>query len=246
MINVWKPGKPNLGDSMNVPLVQYITGEKPNAVRRVLDVDTIYLVIGSCLQTAWSNSIIWGAGYISLISKVNEIPKKIHAVRGPETRRRLHEQKIDCPEIYGDPALLYPRYYKPNVQKKYKLGIVPHYIDKIVYTRRLKGVLVIDVQGEVNKVIDQICSCEKIASSSLHGLIVADAYGIPSTWLEFSDKVIGKGFKFRDYFMSVHRPMETPLRANNNTSVQEILNRFHNYSIDIDLDKLYSVCPFKK
>ncbi|WP_410503913.1 hypothetical protein [Flavobacterium sp. XN-5] len=31
--------------------------------------------------------------------------------------------------MYGDPALLLPRYFNSKVEKKYKYGLVPHYND---------------------------------------------------------------------------------------------------------------------
>ena len=85
-----------------------------------------------------------------------------------------------------------------------------------------------------------------IAASSLHGVIAADAYGVPSTWIELSDKVIGKGFKFRDYFMSVGRTDREPLIVNETTKLKEVYDKFYDYKINIDLDKLWEACPFRK
>jgi len=243
----------NLGDSLNVPLVECITGETPRTVRHTyesLGNTTIYMVIGSILPWANEHTIVWGAGFISEESKMLHRPKKVCAVRGPESRRKLLSQGIDCPDVYGDPALLYSRFYTPKeTQKKYKLGIIPHYVDKKVPLlkkfRDNPDILVIDVQKDVNRVIDDICSCERVASSCLHGIICADAYGVPSTWIKFSDNVIGKGFKFRDYFASVGRKDTSPLVMREDTTVQQILDRFYDYKIDIDLDRLYEVCPFR-
>ncbi len=57
---------------------------------------------------------------------------------------------------------------------------------------------VIDIQGNWENVIDDINRCEFIASSSLHGIITADSYNIPSLWIKMSDKITGGNFKFQD------------------------------------------------
>ena len=176
-------------------------------------------------------------------------PRKICAVRGPLTRARLIEQGVDCPEVYGDPALLLPRFYNPSVAKTHKIGIIPHYIDQgSEHLERFTGdpaVLLIDVTNGYRKFVQQIKSCERIASSSLHGIILADAYGVPSTWIELSDKVDGDGFKFRDYFLSVGREDKEPLVVSSETKLDDILDRFYDYRIHIDLDKLLQACPFR-
>jgi len=243
----------NWGDDLNTPLIKYITGEIPTYVKHKFippsGVD-IYLVVGSILRFATKYTAVWGPGFISLKDRMKCCPKEIHAVRGPLSRKKLLTQGIACPKIYGDPALLYPRFYKPkNIKKKYKLGIIPHYIDKKVPTvdlfRNKSDIFVIDIQGPINQVVDDICSCERIASSCLHGIICADAYGIPSTWIKFSNRVIGKGFKFKDYFASVGRKDTEPLVIKKDITIQKILDQFYEYKLNIDLDKLYEVCPFK-
>lgn len=243
----------NWGDDLNVPLVKLISGETPTCVRqgRTPSGETVYLVVGSTLHWANQNTIVWGPGFISVNRRMKHQPKELHAVRGPRTHEILTAQGIVCPKVFGDPALLYPRFYKPNrIVKKYKLGIIPHYIDRalpIVKTFQDNyGIHIINIRGSINQVVDDICSCERVASSCLHGLICADAYGVPSTWIKFSDKVLGKGFKFRDYFASVGRKDVEPLVMENNVTVQQIIDRFYDYKIDIDLDKLYAACPFRR
>ena len=62
---------------------------------------------------------------------------------------------------------------------------------------------VINLKDDVETVAKQISSCEKIISSSLHGLIAAQAYDIPFAWVKFSDNIKGDGIKFYDFFDSV-------------------------------------------
>lgn len=44
-----------------------------------------------------------------------------------------------------------------------------------------------------------------VISSSLHGIIAAEALGVPAVWMEMSDAVEGKGLKFYDYFLGSGR-----------------------------------------
>lgn len=256
----------NWGDAVNSELVRLITGVKPKLIASPYKLPyPNYLVIGSTLKWTDSGSVVWGAGFMCEKDVCYEKPHSVCAVRGPKSKERLLELEIFCPEIYGDPVLLLPRFYKPKVEKKYKLGIVPHWQDQFhpVVTSYLVGrkrdfELVMAQsraallakgtpsyeqvrQEESYKFIDRICECEKIASSSLHGLVCADAYGIPSVQISFFKLT---QFKFEDYFLSVGRKNLEPIDCGNGIDVAFILKSFEEYEITIDLDKLYSVCPF--
>ena len=210
------------------------------------------LAIGSILDRATSNSIIWGSGFISKQSVLLEKPKKIYAVRGPKTREKLIGFGIDCPEIYGDPALLMPYVYQPKktIDKKYKVGIIPHIVDKdIAWLKQFSSsddIKIIDVQNpNPFKVIDSILECEKVISSSLHGIIVSDAYNIPSIWVKFSNNLQGGSFKFIDYFLSVKRQVKEPLLVDPSVTLNKVMQKFTLNDFDINIKKLLDCFPFK-
>lgn len=241
----------NWGDAINPILIKNMSGKEAILPHEVINLKNvpIYSVIGSILGfCSDKNLIIWGSGFISSSSRLIEKPNKICAVRGPLTRNIIIKQGIDCPEIYGDPALLYPLFYKPVIRKKYKLGVIPHFRDQnhpaLSIFKDHPEVVIIDILAGINVVVDSICSCECILSSSLHGIIASDSYGIPSIWMILSDNIGGDRFKFYDYFMSVGRKNEKPLFMTENTSHQSIYDQFHPYNINIDLIKLVKSCPF--
>lgn len=181
-----------------------------------------YLVIGSTIDMLCTeNTEIWGAGVIDKNKPLRCKPRKVYAVRGPLTRKKLLEEGVECPEVYGDPALLIPHYYKPKVKKEFLLGFIPHRsnLDRIddftidgVRLSERNDVQVIDLSkyDRWTDIIDQICSCENILSGSLHGLIIAEAYGTPNLWIEFGKSLIGGHFKFHDFFLSIARDRESP------------------------------------
>jgi pyruvyltransferase len=239
----------NFGDTLSPLLIEGLSGKKVFRVNPVFYKKPHLMAVGSILERARSFSMIWGSGLISKDAMCIEKPKHIYAVRGPDTRKRLLENNIDCPEVYGDPALLIPRVYSPPIKKKYRLGIIPHFVDQDsswLKTLNDPDILIIDVlQKSPLRFIDELLSCERIAASSLHGLIVADAYGIPSVWLKFSDDISGGSFKFIDYFKSVGRKDREPLTVLSETTVTAIEDQFYDYKTDIDLDALFNAFPYK-
>ena len=105
-------GTNNFGDSINSIFIdfladkQFIYEKNPECLH--------YMVTGSVLHYSSPNSIIFGSGFISEKSKVgSDTPSKIIAVRGPLTRGKFLEMTIECPEIYGDPLILFPLLYNP-------------------------------------------------------------------------------------------------------------------------------------
>ena len=244
----------NFGDNLNPIMIKLLFGKTAFQASKTINIANkpVYTVIGSILQDLdYNNLEIWGSGFMFEDGKISKPPKKVHAVRGPLTRQILIKQGIYCPEIYGDPGLLLPLIYTPATKKKYRLGIVPHYVDKgssaVKYLKETYNgeILVIDVQNKWETVVDDINSCEAILSSSLHGIIAADAYGIPSLWIKLSDRVLGGNFKFRDYILSVGRKQMEPFLLHEEHKLIDILNSFEDYKIQISLDKLLDSCPFK-
>lgn len=214
-----------------------------------------YLCIGTLLDAVnYSNpqTVVWGSG-VSGQERSFVPPLEICSVRGYKTLEFLSTHGIECPNSFGDPALLLPRYYSPFFQrKKYKLGIIPHVIDldfdvinKIRETQT--DILIIDLAHyeKWTDVIDQICSCEIIASSSLHGLIVSDAYNIPNCWITLSGKISGGLFKFYDYFSSVNRKDSEPIKIEKISDLVQVYKQVSLWkSIEIDTDEILKCCPF--
>jgi hypothetical protein len=199
---------PNFGDAITPWLIPKI---RPcRVVWRPMNTDVEhYIISGSIANWANEKSVVWGAGLASFKDDVNGKARFL-AVRGPLTRYKIMSVGGKCPPVYGDPAILLPKFYTPKGNRpKAPLGIIPHYVDQPrVFPRypRDGSVKIINILDPVESVIEDVVSCERIASSALHGLIVADAYGIPNLWAKFSDSVGGDGMKFLDYFMSAGRP----------------------------------------
>jgi len=246
--------KNNLGDDLNFYILNKITAKKIFSAQHLLIKTENILFIGSILQKYITpKSIVWGAGTISGNQIPERKPKEIRAVRGPLTRNWLLKNGIKCPRVYGDPGLLLPLVYRSTSNKKYKYGVIPHYVDwnleNIQYLIKILDgnytlINMFDYPS-VELLVDSINQCEFIISSSLHGLIISDAYRIPNIWVEFSNNVAGDGFKFQDYFHSVNRIVDKALRINPNIVIGDISTVFSMYRIpQIDIVPLLENAPF--
>jgi len=247
----------NWGDAINPFLVNLMSGKNIRSV----DIDAykasqkifpsmesdIYMAIGSILHHADSRVIVWGSGLISQNVLPVEPPKYITAVRGPKTARALRNAGIECPDVFGDPVLLLPKYIKNNASKKYKLGVVLHNTDeRAILPDEILGiddVIMISLRGGILDTLEKILACDAIVSSSLHGLIVADAYGIPSGRIYTSDTRTGD-FKFEDYYESIGQPNPKKYKLEKDTTLRDILSLCKPREVALDLNKLADAAPF--
>jgi len=238
----------NWGDAVNPWIFEELTNKKVVSAKQIYNFRNKpkFYGIGSILNSNLENTIIWGSGFIKPPLKITGIPVKILAVRGELSGKILDENGIKHDRVYGDPALLMPGIYNPLVKKKYKLGIIPHYTELIEISSLNKfdnSITIISPLVENQNymdIIDQIKECENILSSSLHGLILADAYGVPSLRLKFRDKIIGGDFKFDDYYsgVNIQNHKKYNLTEINKFDFEEVLKNMELKNIKFDSDRL--------
>lgn len=198
---------------------------------------------------AKKNTIVWGSGIIhNGITPNNEAI--YFAVRGPRTLEKLSKQGIDTSNILlGDPALALPKIYNPKIEKKYKLGVIPHIVDIDEYRKHInktpdkfQNTIVLDPNKKTHQIeefINQVLSCEKIVATSLHGIIVAHAYGIPVVWSKISDRLYGDDVKFYDHFESIgiYDVKNIGFIEDENIEIEPV-------NITLDIDSLWNKRPW--
>ena len=245
MLKVHWHSSNNFGDCITPYLVEQLTGKSPEFSSQDKH-EPRYMIIGSLLNAAHDKTIVWGTGMAWGNKKIKS-GIDFRAVRGPLSRNVAISSGNSCPEVYGDPALFMPKLYNPAVEKIYKIGFIPHFIERETKYKLDGDSLVIDLSQGILKVINQMLSCKKIVSSSLHGLIVADAYGIPSQWMKLTNGIIGDGTKFYDHMLAMNMETYEPwdLRGvSEYMSSKEMYEKIPDRPKSIDLKKLWEACPF--
>jgi len=149
---------------------------------------------------------ILGGGFLHETSRRAFANANILALRGRLSARAItptYRGRL------GDPGIIVDRIYRRELataEKRWRMGIVPHYKDddhpsvRQLHDRHRDEVTVIDVRRPPRTVVLQIAACRHVVSSSLHGLVVAHSLGIPATPATFSGGLRGGTFKFRDYY----------------------------------------------
>lgn len=165
------------------------------------------LTVGSIFFMAKDGDTVWGSGFLNdnLESSYSFHQLDVRSVRGPLTRSLLKERfSIDSPDIYGDPALLVPLLFPEIVdsaksKSKVDLTIVPHWSE---YKEISNIDSVISPQSDIMSILERIARSRFVVSSSLHGIVLAEAFGVPARLFLNSDEQL---FKYRDYYEGTGR-----------------------------------------
>jgi pyruvyltransferase len=195
----WWDYSPNFGDLLTLELLPHY-GLAPT-LHHGPGIE--FCGVGSLLEQlpAEFDGTVWGTGKITEDSSTPLPHANFLAVRGEFTRNAL---ELDPDTPLGDPGLLVSRWI-PRRRRRFAAGIVPHYTQlgnpwvKELAARLGGDCAVIDVRESPARTIQHITECDIILSSSLHGVVIADSYGIPVLWDIPSDSLKGGNFKFRDY-----------------------------------------------
>lgn len=195
----------NFGDQLSPHLIRELFGAKVMHS----GMPTADLVsTGSLLDWAESavdrrRPVIWGSGFIKDGPAWDGAAVRVRAVRGELSRHRMAHLSRH-PIAVGDPGLLTARAFGHlRSAPIHGLGLVPHYTDRDAWLEAVgdrADLPVIDLLQPWQEVIRQLTSCRAVISSSLHGLIVAESYGIANHWASPGDGVTGGRYKFDDYY----------------------------------------------
>lgn len=201
----WAHGKPNFGDWLSPKICGALSGREiihapPNRCELV----AIGSILGR-LRHGWfaRPTLVWGAGFIeerpALRSK-----HRYCAVRGHRTAELLKGVTVDA---LGDPGLLADLLVPDHasIPKRHRVAVVGHYKDRDhamvrAFVAATPGAVALDIFTDPLELLRQLAASELVLSSSLHGLIAADALGVPNGWIEVSRTLRGGRFKFEDYY----------------------------------------------
>lgn len=257
------PSQGNVGDRLTPWLVRRISGR----VARWVPPRTrgAFFVTGSVIALAGPGGVVWGAGILDDTDRIHP-EVELAAVRGPLTREAAMRSGVSCPEVFGDPALLVSRFLPRGRDRVGRRpAVVPHFSDKARAQLGVpRGWDVVDVQAGVEEVVDRLVGAPLVASSSLHGIILSHAYGVPAAWVSFGGRdgegrrpaegdgagtlPNGDDSKFHDYFLSVGLPVPPPVQVGRTGTGLES-GRVRDFATvpaySPDLDLLLDRCPFR-
>lgn len=201
----------NLGDSLSYVVYHWMLARK-NLTPESKAKKTCHLMgIGSIVAEKQFDSVIWGSG-IHTLAKLYKLFKwrkvvkyDIRALRGPITQTMMLKSGYDCTDIvYGDPAVLMPKIYMPESSpKKYDVSVINHFS---IQSEQEGTLHQINIQTkDYRYFIDEIVASKFVISSSLHGIILAESYGVPAIFLNEQGKMYPEIIKYFDWYLSTGR-----------------------------------------
>lgn len=250
----WASSKKNFGDWLSPAICELLSGRKAeHAAPGRCELLAIGSILGRIGHGWFSHrTTVWGSGFIEDQSPIR--PRHRYcAVRGHRTAERIKGATI---EALGDPGLLCGMLVPgwKDIVKKHPIGVIPHYKDRhhpavAAFLAGHPGSVALDVFTEPVELLRKIAECEFVLSSSLHGLVVSDAFQVPNVWVEISGPLRGDRFKFSDYYSVFGIPKPQPLdlqRGVQPPTIEKIRNLYERSGLEKIQQDLVASFPFSK
>lgn len=198
----------NLGDQLSATMVAALTRRPVSHVHFNAQHSRL-VAIGSIGHQQKAGTVhFWGTGFgewirnaagvLEAFQGFSDTNYVVHALRGPFSQRILANSGIEAPPIFGDPAWFLPRLMPERPVPRHELGVVLHVSELAEKTPKANpSPKLLKYQAGLNDNIklistfheptwdgfklklEEILSCKRIISRSLHGMLIAEAYGIP-------------------------------------------------------------------
>ncbi len=198
----------NLGDALSPVMASIVSGQRTVHVPHKADMPRL-AAVGTIAHSFEKGDVaVWGTGcsrYRNPLDGQDRQPFDpsvanftVHATRGPVTRSLLKAE--GGVPVYGDPVWILPKFHRRPEKRRWKLGVIVHLSDladraheantkdghlRYVVPDEFKDdvkifntVTAVTVEA-LRERLDEILSCERIVSTSLHGMVFAESYGIP-------------------------------------------------------------------
>lgn len=236
----WQPkdGSRNFGDHLSHIVSAAVAAERGFTFEDEVPAPRRLLAIGSILHFAQDGDVVWGSGINGKISMDGLRARKldIRAVRGPRTAAVLKDLGFDVPRVYGDPALLVPRYFGDRFPLRPRRDFV--FIPNLHDLARVEPAdwLISPLRGW-NYCVEAITTAKLVLASSLHGIILAEAFGVPARFVRLSETE--SQFKYDDYAQGTGRAELRPAH-----SIEEGLDLGGHEPASFDEDGLVGAFPF--
>ena len=184
----WWADRPNFGDVLSRDVVRYVSGldveHAPLGHCEMIAVGSVYPWLKLNLRRRARIVHVWGSGMLRSREGLRADSRlRVHALRGPLTAWTAGVAGVSL----GDPGLLAGRAYSvARSAKAQRAALVLHREQMDRISGDLKAKLrdrfeIIDVRSnDPQEVVEAIAASRAVFSSSLHGLVVADALGIPN------------------------------------------------------------------
>jgi pyruvyltransferase len=200
-------GFPNVGDRISTLIVEHVAQHPVATTGRDACTCSNLIAVGSIMHWADECSTLWGCGALDPRYPIKP-PRRVLGVRGRLSADLLRRNHIDCPDIFGDPGVFLPELFSITPSGLIPIGFVPHCNDaKSPFTERCRreGIAILEVGFDPSAFVERLTACARVISSSLHGLVIAHAFGIPAAWIALSEMHgpgVSTDFKFFDYYSS--------------------------------------------